>query len=165
MSRLKKLVTQLLSHIQLLSTLLKDAGISVPAEPALEKISPKLWSNKITADITECFIKEQSKKQYKLIKYFFLNLIYILFNMRLGKKSEKVKRRSPLKSSLKKNSPKKSSVRKNFTATDKSVNENQENCVNGITNKDDDDSSKVNSKSSPSTTPISEQNGINWIII
>ncbi|XP_043477229.1 probable WRKY transcription factor protein 1 [Leptopilina heterotoma] len=125
LSRLKKLITQLLSHIQLLSTLLKEAGIAVPAEPTLEKISPKL------SDMKECIIKEQ------------------------GKKPEKAKRRSPLKSSLKKNSPK-SSVRKNFTANDKSAIENQENCINGIANKDD-DSRKANTKSSASTVTISEQ--------
>lgn len=45
--RLKKLVAQLASRTQLLSDLLKDAGITVPAEPALEKISPLKWSNKI----------------------------------------------------------------------------------------------------------------------
>ena len=60
LARLKKLVTQLLSHIQLLSSLLKDAGITVPDEPALEKISPKLWSNKITTDVTERYNKDQS---------------------------------------------------------------------------------------------------------
>lgn len=47
LARLKRLVAQLVSRTQLLSDLLKDAGISVPAEPALEKISPLKWSNKI----------------------------------------------------------------------------------------------------------------------
>lgn len=74
-----------------------------------------------------------------------------------------MKRRSPLKSSSKKNSPK-SSVRKNFTPTDKSAIENQENCINGIANKDD-DSRKPNTKSSASTVPISEQTGIFSFII
>lgn len=50
LTRLKKLVAQLMSRTQLLSTLLKEAGISVPAEPALEKISPLKWSNKINVD-------------------------------------------------------------------------------------------------------------------
>lgn len=65
MARLKKLVTQLMSRTQLLSSLLKEAGISVPAEPALEKISPLKWSNKINVDdIDKYFDKvEESKRQ------------------------------------------------------------------------------------------------------
>lgn len=47
MTRLKKLVSQLISRTELLSELLKNAGISIPTEPALEKISPLKWSNKI----------------------------------------------------------------------------------------------------------------------
>lgn len=53
LTRLRKLVTQLFLRTQLLSTLLKDAGISVPAEPALEKISPLKWSNKLNLEEAE----------------------------------------------------------------------------------------------------------------
>jgi len=63
LARLKKLVTQLMSRTQLLSTLLKDAGISVPAEPALEKISPLKWSNKINVDdVDKYFDKIEESK-------------------------------------------------------------------------------------------------------
>lgn len=63
LARLKKLVTQLMSRTQLLSTLLKEAGISVPAEPALEKISPLKWSNKINVDdVDKYFDKIEEKK-------------------------------------------------------------------------------------------------------
>lgn len=63
MARLKKLVTQLMSRTQLLSTLLKEAGISVPAEPALEKISPLKWSNKINVDdVDKYFDKIEESK-------------------------------------------------------------------------------------------------------
>lgn len=63
MTSLKKLVTQLMSRTQLLSTLLKEAGISVPAEPALEKISPLKWSNKINVDdVDKYFDKIEESK-------------------------------------------------------------------------------------------------------
>lgn len=63
LTRLKKLVTQLMSRTQLLSTLLKEAGISVPAEPALEKISPLKWSNKINVDdVDKYFDKIEESK-------------------------------------------------------------------------------------------------------
>lgn len=63
LARLKKLVIQLTSRTQLLSTLLKEAGISVPAEPALEKISPLKWSNKINVDdVDKYFDKIEEKK-------------------------------------------------------------------------------------------------------
>lgn len=70
MARLKKLVTQLMSRTQLLSSLLKEAGISVPAEPALEKISPLKWSNKINVnDVDKYFDKiEESELSYLKIK-------------------------------------------------------------------------------------------------
>lgn len=58
LARLKKLVTQLFSRTQLLSTLLRDAGISVPAEPALEKISPLKWSNKINVEDAEKYFSK-----------------------------------------------------------------------------------------------------------
>lgn len=48
--RLKKFVTQLILRTQLLSSLLKEAGIAVPVEPALEKISPLKWPNKMNID-------------------------------------------------------------------------------------------------------------------
>ncbi|XP_033218743.1 mucin-4-like [Belonocnema kinseyi] len=136
LARLKKLVTQLLSYIELLSSLLKDAGITVPDEPALEKISPKLWSNKITTDVTERYIKDQSKKD------------------------EKIKQRNQLRSSSKKNSnstPKsseKSSVRKCFVENDKDTIENQENCANETSNKQD---SKGINKSTSSTLSVQQQ--------
>ncbi|KAM0726252.1 hypothetical protein ACS0PU_007436 [Formica fusca] len=61
--RLKKFVTQLMSRTQLLSTLLKEAGISIPAEPALEKISPLKWSNKFNVDdVDKYFDKIEEKK-------------------------------------------------------------------------------------------------------
>ncbi|XP_011300922.1 uncharacterized protein [Fopius arisanus] len=56
LNRLKKLVGQLYSRTQLLSTLLKEAGITVPAEPALEKISPLKWSNKINVDDVDKYL-------------------------------------------------------------------------------------------------------------
>lgn len=63
LTRLKKLVTQLFSRTQLLSTLLREAGISVPAEPALEKLSPLKWSNKINLeDVEKCFSKIEESK-------------------------------------------------------------------------------------------------------
>lgn len=63
LARLKKLVIQLTSRTQLLSTLLKEAGISVPAEPALEKISPLKWSNKINVDdVDKYFDKIEESK-------------------------------------------------------------------------------------------------------
>lgn len=66
LTRLKKLVTQLFSRTQLLSTLLREAGISVPAEPALEKISPLKWSNKINVEDAEKYFNklEESKIKY-----------------------------------------------------------------------------------------------------
>lgn len=56
LDRLKKLVMQLFTRTQLLSSLLKQAGISVPSEPALEKISPLKWSNKLNLDDVEKYI-------------------------------------------------------------------------------------------------------------
>lgn len=52
-----------MSRTELLSTLLKEAGISVPAEPALEKISPLKWSNKINIDNADKYFDkaEESK--------------------------------------------------------------------------------------------------------
>jgi len=47
---LKKFMTQLILRTQLLSSLLKEAGIAVPVEPALEKLSPLKWSNKMNID-------------------------------------------------------------------------------------------------------------------
>ncbi|XP_076671550.1 uncharacterized protein LOC143370385 isoform X2 [Andrena cerasifolii] len=74
LTRLKKLVTQLFSRTQLLSTLLREAGITVPAEPALEKISPLKWSNKINGDNTEPYfssteeIKSSENKREKSVE-------------------------------------------------------------------------------------------------
>ncbi|XP_033335162.2 uncharacterized protein LOC117225582 isoform X2 [Megalopta genalis] len=71
LARLKKLVTQLFSRTQLLSTLLREAGITVPAEPALEKISPLKWSNKINVEDAEKYfdkleeIKSSENKKKK----------------------------------------------------------------------------------------------------
>jgi len=64
LARLKKLVTQLMSRTQLLSTLLKEAGISVPAEPALEKISPLKWSNKINVDDVDKYFDKIEESKY-----------------------------------------------------------------------------------------------------
>ncbi|KAJ8669970.1 hypothetical protein QAD02_001229 [Eretmocerus hayati] len=67
--RLKKLVTQLIARSDLLSELLKNAGITVPEEPALEKITPLKWSNKINivseskTDIHEKVNKSKKKKK------------------------------------------------------------------------------------------------------
>ncbi|XP_012251814.2 uncharacterized protein LOC105683643 isoform X1 [Athalia rosae] len=64
--RLKKLVSQLYSRTQLLSTLLKEAGISIPAEPAIEKVSAFKWSNKINLEDSEkLFMKIEEKKRAK----------------------------------------------------------------------------------------------------
>lgn len=62
--RLKKLVTQLYSRTQLLSALLKDAGITVPAEPALEKISPLKWSNKINVEDAEKYLDRFKEREH-----------------------------------------------------------------------------------------------------
>lgn len=64
MIRLKKLVTQLMSRTQLLSTLLKEAGISIPTEPALEKISPLKWSNKINVDDVDKYFDKIEESKY-----------------------------------------------------------------------------------------------------
>ena len=56
--RLKKFVDYLISRTELLSGLLENAGITVPAEPALEKISPLKWSNKINV-ISEIHIADK----------------------------------------------------------------------------------------------------------
>lgn len=69
MARLKKLVTQLMSRTQLLSTLLKEAGISVPAEPALEKISPLKWSNKINVDDLDKYFDKIEESKYVKCKF------------------------------------------------------------------------------------------------
>lgn len=69
LSRLKKLVAQLYSRTQLLSTLLKDAGITVPAEPALEKMSPLKWSNKINVDDTDKYIDRHKERMYFIFIY------------------------------------------------------------------------------------------------
>lgn len=63
LSRLKKLVTQLFSRTQLLSALLRDAGITVPAEPALEKISPLKWSNKINVEESEKYVDRLTERK------------------------------------------------------------------------------------------------------
>ncbi|XP_046476562.1 serine-rich adhesin for platelets isoform X1 [Neodiprion pinetum] len=64
--RLKKLVTQLFSRTQLLSTLLKEAGISIPAEPAIEKVSALKWVNRIGAEnIEKLFPRVEEKKRSK----------------------------------------------------------------------------------------------------
>lgn len=64
MVRLKKFVTQLMSRTQLLSTLLKEAGISIPAEPALEKISPLKWSNKFNVDDVDKYFDKIEESKY-----------------------------------------------------------------------------------------------------
>lgn len=64
--RLKRLVAQLLSRIQLLSDLLKNAGITIPAEPALEKISPLKWSNKINVFGPKANRKAETSKKNQI---------------------------------------------------------------------------------------------------
>lgn len=71
LARLKKLVTQLMSRTQLLSTLLKEAGISVPAEPALEKISPLKWSNKINVDDVDKYFDKIEESKFVTCIYRF----------------------------------------------------------------------------------------------
>jgi len=53
-----------MSRTQLLSTLLKEAGISIPAEPALEKISPLKWSNKINVDDVDKYFDKIEESKY-----------------------------------------------------------------------------------------------------
>lgn len=60
---MKKLVNQLFSRTQLLSALLSDAGIKVPAEPALEKISPLKWSNKINVEDGEKYLDRLTERK------------------------------------------------------------------------------------------------------
>ena len=80
----------------------------------------------------------------------------MLYFVNSGNKIEKVKLRNHLRSSSRKTSasnPKssdKSSDRKCFAEKDKVAIENQENCVNGISNKCD-DVSKITSKSTEGT--------------
>lgn len=64
LSRLNKLVTLLMSRTELLSTLLKEAGISVPSEPALEKISPLKWSNKFNIDDVDKYFDKAEESEY-----------------------------------------------------------------------------------------------------
>lgn len=64
LARLKKLVHQLFMRTHLLSNLLKDAGITVPAEPALEKISPLKWSNKINVNTAEKIISNFDSRKF-----------------------------------------------------------------------------------------------------
>ena len=75
---LKKLVTQLLARTQLLSSLLKDAGITVPAEPALEKISPLKWSNKINVVSALKLINKVETSKSCIIYLFNSNLIGVI---------------------------------------------------------------------------------------
>lgn len=115
LARLKKLVTLLFSRTQLLSTLLQEAGISVPAEPALERISPLKWSNKINVeDVEKYFTKEKA--------------------------SEKKKEKSAdSKVPLNKKSPSQTSSKKVLDESNISKNssiENQENRLNCVNNKD-----------------------------
>ncbi|XP_014597896.1 PREDICTED: uncharacterized threonine-rich GPI-anchored glycoprotein PJ4664.02-like isoform X1 [Polistes canadensis] len=117
LARLKKLVTLLFSRTQLLSTLLQEAGISVPAEPALERISPLKWSNKINVeDIEKYFTKEKT--------------------------SEKKKEKSAdSKVPLNKKSPSQTSSKKVVDESNISKNssiENQENRLNCVNNNDND---------------------------
>jgi hypothetical protein len=97
---------QLISRIQLLSDLLKDAGITVPAEPALEKISPLKWSNKINVVSGSKLINKTETRKNKSIIYLILNF-YVLFNILFfysAKRGEKKKEKNitSLKVNLKK---------------------------------------------------------------
>ncbi|KAK2580641.1 hypothetical protein KPH14_007747 [Odynerus spinipes] len=119
LARLKKLVTLLFSRTQLLSTLLQEAGISVPAEPALERISPLKWSNKINVeDVEKYFTKEKSSEKKK-------------------------ERPAEIKVPLNKKSSSQSSSKKVLDETNISTNssiENQENHLNCVNNKDNESS-------------------------
>lgn len=61
-------MTQLFQRMQMLSTLLREAGIPVPPEPGLEKISPLKWSNKMNVEDAEKYFNkmEESKSAGKL---------------------------------------------------------------------------------------------------
>lgn len=67
LAHLKKIISQLTSRIQLLTSLLKEAGISVPAEPALEKISPLKWSNKINVDDVDKYFNKIEESKYRTV--------------------------------------------------------------------------------------------------
>ncbi|KZC14227.1 hypothetical protein WN55_06696 [Dufourea novaeangliae] len=123
LARLKKLVTQLFSRTQLLSTLLREAGISVPAEPALEKISPLKWSNKINLEDAE--------------KYFD-KIEEIKSSENRREKSTELKVPSKRKCVNSSQSSTKKLVENNDISKDaNSLIENQENQVNCANSKDD----------------------------
>ncbi|XP_015119004.1 uncharacterized protein LOC107042467 [Diachasma alloeum] len=112
LNRLKKLVAQLYSRTQLLSTLLKEAGITVPPEPALEKISPLKWSNKINVDDVDKYLDRynECKKPVK-------------------RKSKPTGVRVPSKKKLPATSPKKSPADKDSSESVDTPSEDQENHV------------------------------------
>lgn len=71
-------MAQLYSRTQLLSTLLQEAGISIPSEPALEKISPLKWSNKINVDDVEKYQGMFFQKKNIQI-HFMIDCIFFFF--------------------------------------------------------------------------------------
>lgn len=123
LARLKKLVTLLFSRTQLLSTLLQEAGISVPAEPALERISPLKWSNKINVeDIEKYFTKEKSSQK---------------------KKEKTIDIKVPLHKKSSSQSSSKKVLDEANISTHSSI-ENQENHLHCVNNKKNDSSSRGN---------------------
>ncbi|OAD54745.1 hypothetical protein WN48_05943 [Eufriesea mexicana] len=139
LARLKKLVTQLFSRTQLLSTLLREAGISVPAEPALEKISPLKWSNKINVEDAE--------------KYFS-KIEEIKNSESKREKSAELKVPSKRKSVNSSHSSNKKSVENNDVSKDvNSSIENQENQVNSANSNDDNSDATGNVSDTGSKEP------------
>ncbi|XP_063986918.1 uncharacterized protein LOC135167549 [Diachasmimorpha longicaudata] len=114
LNRLKKLVAQLYSRNQLLSTLLKEAGITVPAEPALEKISPLKWSNKLNVDDVDKYLDRYNECKKPVTR-----------------RSKPIGVRVPLKKKLPTTSPKKSPTDNVDTSENvDTLSEDQENHVN-----------------------------------
>ncbi|KAK0071391.1 hypothetical protein PV326_001303, partial [Microctonus aethiopoides] len=154
LNRLKKLVAQLYLRTQLLSTLLKDAGITVPVEPALEKISPLKWSNKINVEDAEKYLDRFKERKIE------------------GRKSTSESIKSSLKKKLKNGTTE--TVTKKSTndkcSTDRIINgpsEDQENHVNSTTinNKNDKDkNSDPNDKTELRINSVSGKKIFNFYI-
>ncbi|XP_024224155.1 transcription factor SPT20 homolog isoform X1 [Bombus impatiens] len=145
LARLKKLVTQLFSRTQLLSTLLRDAGISVPAEPALEKISPLKWSNKINVEDAEKYFSKTEEVTNNKVKNSECK----------REKSAELKVPSKRKSVTSSHSSSKKSIENSDISKD--VNscslENQENQVNSANSNDDNSEATSNASDTRSKEP------------
>lgn len=167
LARLKKLVTQLFSRTQLLSTLLREAGISVPAEPALEKLSPLKWSNKINVeDAEKCFGKiEESKyseEHCRQMRHEFLGFRRLqghLISVKNNSESKREKSAEPKVPSKRKSvtsshsSGKKSVESSNVSKDVNSSIENQENQVNSANSNDDNLETADNASNAGSKEP------------